>query len=128
MTASTVALTAVIVSTVSWYSVQMQITPDVDSGIILSYFESGDGTQADPYVITRPVHYYNLVRLMEMDYEGFNGNSTYFEFGKDLDSSGTYKFYNYDNYGVQQSGYSTTLNMGYYAGEKALSPLGSAKH
>ena len=121
-------LSGAIIATVAWFEVTMQIIPDVDSGIILSYFESGDGSENDPFVITRPIHYYNLVRLTEVGYSEFDGNNTYFQFGKDLDSSGTAKFYNYNDSGVQQSGYSTTLNMNFYSGANALSPLGSASH
>lgn len=123
-----IMLLGAMIATVAWFAVTMQIIPDVDSGIIMSYFESGDGSEADPYVIARPIQYYNLVRLTEVGYDGFNGNSTYFQFGDDLDSSGVAKFYNYNDSGVQQSGYSTTLNMNYYSGTKALSPLGSANH
>lgn len=131
---SVVLSAAVIVSTISWYAADMNIFPDVDSGIVLSYFDRiedapGDlGSSTNPYVITRPIHYYNLVHLMETNYEGFNGNSTYFQFGKDLDDSGINKFYNYDNNGIQQSGYVTSLNMNFYNGTNALAPLGSAAH
>ena len=131
---ATLLAAAVTISTISWYSIQMEIEPDVSSGIVLSYFdrlENGEGTlgsSTNPYVITRPIHYYNLVHLMETNYEGFDGNNTYFQFGKDLDESGINKFYNYNDSGVQQSGYSTSLNMNYYSGANALSPLGNAQH
>ena len=124
-----------IAATTAWFVVSTDITPNITSGIILSYFDSLDGATGDPgsstnpYVITRPVHYYNLVRLMETEYEGFDGNNTYFQFGKDLDNSGTNKFYTYGDDGKQvNNSYSTTLNMNYYNGTNALSPLGSSSH
>ncbi|WP_458457362.1 hypothetical protein [Pseudobutyrivibrio sp.] len=128
-----------IAATTAWFEMHMDITPNVTSGIILSYFDSLDGATGDPgsatnpYVITRPVHYYNLVNLIENDYDEFDGNNTYFQFGKDLDNSGVEKFYAYGDDGKQiSSTYSTSLNMNYYTNaggaSRALSPLGSSSH
>ena len=44
-----------------------------------SYYECGRGTLADPYVITRPRHLYNLSRLQAL---GVYGKKTYFALGK----------------------------------------------
>lgn len=43
-----------------------------------SYFERGDGSEDDPYVITRPRHMYNLSRLQGL---GVFGEKKYFELG-----------------------------------------------
>lgn len=44
-----------------------------------SYYESGTGTEHDPYVITRPRHLYNLSRLQSL---GVYDTKTYFQLGK----------------------------------------------
>ncbi len=48
-----------------------------------SYFHTGTGTQARPFVITRPRHFYNLARLQNL---GAFSNNTYFQLGYDLTS------------------------------------------
>lgn len=63
-----------------------------------SYFHTGTGTKQDPYVITRPIHYYNLTRLQNLGIFDLNtshaGDSTnssdhryYFQVGYDLDNA-----------------------------------------
>lgn len=44
-----------------------------------SYYESGSGTEEDPFIITRPRHLYNLSRLQGL---GVYGEKTYFQLGK----------------------------------------------
>ena len=128
---SVVLSVGVVIATISWYNAKQEIIPtdNVPSSILTGYFESGNGTQGNPYVITRPIHYYNLVKLQETNY-GFDSN-TYFQFGKQgLDTSAPteYKFYSYDNNGVLQDGFSNYLNLQYYRDSRALRPLGSAAH
>ena len=50
-----------------------------------SYFHTGVGTQARPFVITRPRHFYNLARLQNL---GAFSEHTYFQLGYDLTSGG----------------------------------------
>ena len=106
------ALTAgLMFSTLAWFSKLTYFEPkNATSGILSSYFDSGTGTQNDPYVITRPIHYYNLVYLQENDeIEYSDGVKFYeaelwFQFGK-LNADGiggnaddnVYTFYEYDN-------------------------------
>lgn len=45
-----------------------------------SYFEEGVGTKEDPFVITRPNHFYNLTRLQSLGV--FTNEKYYFELGK----------------------------------------------
>ena len=101
-------------------------------GIISSYFHCGTGTKEDPYVITRPVHLFNLVELMYADVEHFQVYDKYFQLGYDLDGNDQdLEFYDYDNNGVLQINTSTgepkttkVLNMAYYSGDRALLPIG----
>ena len=44
-----------------------------------SYYESGSGTEEDPFIITRPRHLYNLSRLQGL---GIYGEKKYFQLGK----------------------------------------------
>lgn len=44
-----------------------------------SYYESGSGTENDPFIITRPRHLYNLSRLQGL---GVYGEKVYFQLGK----------------------------------------------
>lgn len=137
LTTNVVALSvALVVSTISWYSTSLNVRPeyDVPSSIRSSYFDINDpevtanyGKEENPYVITKPVHYYNLVRLQEIGSYGFD-SSTYFQFGKIFNGETEYKFYNFNNDGTIGSGYSTTLNMTYYSGENSLLPIGSVTH
>ena len=142
---------ALIISTVSWFSAMETIEPEtnIPSSILTSYFDRRDGeidesvyphgSANNPYVITRPVHYYNLVRLHEGGEYGFD-NNTYFEFGKQFGKPSSvphgqqtteypYLFYDYNDNGVIQEGeYTPYLNMEYYSGSLALAPIGSARH
>ncbi|MCI2069478.1 MAG: hypothetical protein LKJ88_07965 [Bacilli bacterium] len=54
------------------------------------YFDSGDGSSTDPYVITRPRHFYNLSRLQAL---GAFNSQKYFQLGKTAAIDGTNHFY-----------------------------------
>ena len=104
--------------TYAWLSTATTVV-DFDNaggGIISSYFHCGKGTENDPYVITRPVHLYNLVELMYADADNFQVYDKYFQLGYDLDGDDeTLEFYSYNDYGVLQEGsYSNVLNMKYW--------------
>lgn len=58
-----------------------------------SYFDSGTGSATDPFVITRPMHFYNLSRLQVLG--AFTGK-TYFSLGKQINGTGDYYFYSSD--------------------------------
>lgn len=93
-------------------------------GVISQYFHCGDGSENNPYVITRPVHLYNLTRLYE-DLEGFAEENNNFQLGYDLDNDGDLEFYSYDDSGVYQDSYSNELNMNYY---ENFTPIGSEEN
>lgn len=144
---SMASLTAVVVSTMAWFTDVRNFVPtDVSSSVITSYFDSGSGTQSDPFVITRPIHYWNLVYLQENNEMQINGvpfadATLYFQFGKKdadgitgTDDDDIYLFYEYDNNGVLQyesvdlESTSPILNMNYYQGDKAILPIGTTAH
>lgn len=72
----------------------------------------GDGTAAKPYVITRPIHFYNLTRLQNL---GVFGEKTYFQLGYELDPTnqpGVYLVYKSDSSSDSDvDPYSTYLDM-----------------
>lgn len=104
-----------------FFNTTADIVPNPTGEVITSYFHCGLGTEEDPYVITRPVHLYNLTRLYE-DLDGFAEANNYFQLGYDLDNDGDLEFYSYSDSGVYQSNYSDRLNMNYY---ENFTPIGS---
>ena len=93
----------------------------LQGGVISQYFDSGSGEENDPFIITRPVHLYNMTELYDK-WEGFAEANHYFQLGKDLDNDGDLEFYSYDDNGVYQETYSDSLNMNYY---ESFRPIGS---
>ena len=149
---------ATIISTLAWFVQDVSIGPveNMPSSILTGYFDKNDlptgfdetqpnhqhGSAANPYVITRPIHYYNLVRLQQLGTYNFNEN-TYFQFGKQFgmpsglteqeQSAYPYLFYKYNDNGVLiKNQYDTHLNMKYYSSDNPrapkLSPIGSARY
>ena len=104
-----------------FFNTTADIVPNPTGEVITSYFHCGTGTEEDPYVITRPVHLYNLTRLYE-DLAGFAEANNHFQLGYDLDNDGDLEFYSYSDSGVYQSDYSDRLNMNYY---ENFTPIGS---
>lgn len=136
-----VLVTSLIVGCFAWFSVADEFDPfNIKSSVITAYFDSrtsaaADGTQNNPFVISRPVHYYNLVQLSLSDKKfDVNGEQKYFyeagyyfEFGKDIDGDGDKEFYEYDGNGIIKEGHTSQyLNLEYYRGSRALEPLGNA--
>ena len=159
----TTLVAAVTLSSVAWYvAPKSNFTPEeVSSEIITGYFDpdSGNGrSTSHPLIITKPLHYYNLVGLYQNNQYKPDGehlitdSGYYFQFGKknvdNYDDGGDgdddiYQFYAYDNNGAAM--YSDTkfydeeennpvpltssyLNLNFYSGDRALIPLGSAAH
>jgi hypothetical protein len=56
-----------------------------------SYFQEGTGTSDNPYVISRPIHFYNLTRLQNIGI--FSDKKYYFSLGYDTNGDGTKEFY-----------------------------------
>jgi hypothetical protein len=67
--------------TLAIYSAQSSGSGNLPGVVDLrSYFQKGTGTQTDPYVISRPLHFYNLSRLQNL---GVFDSSSYFTLGYD---------------------------------------------
>lgn len=117
------------------YKVNVESTGDMPGTIGLrSYFHCGDGTQSDPFVITRPIHFRNLGRLQNLGaFDKTNPNAQtsdntlsnydtdslyHFQLGYELDSvnhAGELLVYDYNDDGtVVADSYTTTLNMKMY--------------
>lgn len=114
----------------AWFALGNSIDPNLDKAkIVKQYFHTGVGSAEDPFVITRPIHFYNLVELYQRK-DGFAEAGYHFQLGYDLDGSGELKFYGYDDSGKQiktgDGRYTTELNMQYYSGERALIPIGTS--
>lgn len=123
-------LGATAISCIAWFaSVETNIQPDIPSSVLTSYFYCGTGTSTDPYVITKPVHYYNLVNLWENNYDGFDvDGGVYIQLGYKFDDT-NYQFESYDDNGALIANtYSTYLNMNYYSDNRVLQPIGSGTH
>jgi len=96
----------VIAQTYMIYIISQKINDDDDDKFpgsigLRKYFDSGDGSEASPYIITRPVHLYNLGRLQSL---GAFTSKFYFELGKDINHDGSTLFYT-DDSGYQTSPY-----------------------
>ncbi|MCQ2800038.1 MAG: hypothetical protein MJ228_04720 [Bacilli bacterium] len=110
----------------AWFYNEKKI--DIDDGltgsVLQKYFHSGTGKSTDPFIITRPRHYENMV-LLHYNLEGFAEHEFYYEIGTDMDGDGVKEVYNYSKGRVEYvngSPYSTTLNCDRIA---SLAPLGS---
>lgn len=98
---------------------------DLNGGVISQYFHCGDGSESNPFVITRPVHLYNLTELYK-NLEGFDEENYYFQLGYDLDGNDTLKFFSYNDSGkLIEDEFATSLNMNYYTN---LAPIGDEEH
>ncbi len=108
------------------------IRPTADKGsVIQQYFHCGSGTENDPFVITRPIHYYHLVELYQRSSSFASGGDSglpgyYFQLGYDLAGNGTLQVYNYDEFGQTDGTFTDALNMAYYSDDYALLPIGTS--
>ena len=109
-------------ATYSWLAGSNVIKSTVDKASILtSYFHTGDGSEGNPFVITRPIHFYNMIYLYQR-LEGFADEGYYFQLGyqllydeDDAEPDENYYFYRYGDDGKIIAGqYSSVLNMEFY--------------
>jgi len=85
----------IIAQTYMIYIISQKINEDDDDKFpgsigLRKYFDSGDGSASSPYIITRPIHLYNLGRLQSL---GAFSSQFYFEMGKDINGDGSTLFY-----------------------------------
>lgn len=97
-----------------------------EGSVVKQYFHCGEGTEEDPFVITRPIHYYHLVELYQR-IPSFSTHNYYFQLGYQLDNSGELKVYGYNDDGTWNGTYTKELNMQYYSGKYALLPVGTSE-
>ena len=122
MTALTIGMVSFTLAWLSGSSTEVNVTT-FEGGVISQYFHCGTGTENDPYVITRPVHIYNMTQLY-LELDGFAEENNYFQLGYDLEENGTLEVYSYGDDGkIIEDSYSTSLNMNYYS---ELDPIGDA--
>ena len=111
---------------------------DVNGSVVEEYFHCGSGTEADPFVITRPMHYYHLVEFFQRKTElpvsnehnvNFGTDYLYFQIGYELDGNPAngLEVYDYDNDGTYNDNTSKVLNMAYFSGDNALMPIGTSE-
>ena len=69
---------AIGISSAAWFQISNSQTVSTTGSTAATYFAGGNGTEEDPYIITRPVHMYNLAWLQ---YNGeFNNNKAPYHF------------------------------------------------
>ena len=116
----------------AWFTTAKIVdTSGLNGSVLRSYFDIKEGntaddtygTEANPFVITRPKHWENLVKL-QYAMDRFDTSNYYFEVGKIFpDGDGkSYQVYNYSDAGTTDGAYSNILNLG---GLATLPPLGS---
>lgn len=131
------SLASGILASIAWFNVENNLKVGVSGSVVEEYFHSGYGTEASPFIITRPIHYYHLVEFYQRKTNlpspynvDFGKDYLYFQVGLDFDGDGTYEVYNYDNQGIYQGtsgspSYSKVLNMAYYSDSNSLMPIGT---
>ena len=66
-------VSAIISVSYAWFYVgSNEVSHNIGSGsFIYERFHCGDGSEGDPFVITRPIHYYHMVELYQRTPEDF---------------------------------------------------------
>lgn len=105
-------------------------TPSFETSVIKTYFdaESGDGkTASTPFLITKPVHLYNLAYLQDKGI--FNGDTFYFELGKKNTALNDGEYYFYTNEGGDETSTTnltkTNLDMSISTSYDTIYPIGT---
>ncbi len=82
---------AFLTSAFGWLSTYAPLPADIDASITTGYFESGDGTEENPYILSNNRHVYNLAWLQYTGYlnnvtnEDGTINQAYFKVKNDID-------------------------------------------
>ena len=80
LTAVTIGFSAYVTAAV--YNKTKNLEPTGGEVALRSYFQKGSGTELDPFVISRPIHFYNLSRLQNL---GVFSSKMFFVLGYDPD-------------------------------------------
>lgn len=129
-----------VIASIAWFQKGTNsFGADISGSIVEEYFHCGNGTESDPFVITRPVHYYHLTEFFQRKTvltvggvtSHFGTDYLYFKVGYPLvENDASLYVYEYDNTGTYTGTpgsprYSKTLNMSYFSGSNALMPIGT---
>ena len=128
-------------ASVAWFLAgENTFKTDVNGSVVEEYFHCGSGTQEDPFVITRPMHYYHLVEFFQRKTVlpvsqshnvTFGTDYLYFQIGYDFDENSDngidLEVYDYENDGTYSGTTSKILNMSYFSGDNALMPIGTSE-
>ena len=134
-------LSSGLIASVAWFEPRTNaFSARISGSVVEEYFHCGKGTQNEPFVITRPVHYYHLTEFFQRE-TVLNVSSTesvtfgtdylYFQVGYPLkENDSSLYVYDYDNTGsytgtISTPAYSKTLNLSYFSGQNALMPIGT---
>ena len=134
-------LSSGLIASVAWFEPRTNaFSARISGSVVEEYFHCGKGTEDDPFVITRPVHYYHLTEFFQRE-TVLNVSSTesvtfgtdylYFQVGYPLkENDSSLYVYDYDNTGsytgtISTPAYSKTLNLSYFSGQNALMPIGT---
>lgn len=114
-------------STLAWFIAKDRIdtTSRIGGEVLSGYFHSGDGSSANPFTITTPLHYENMIRLHN-EFDSFAEAGFNFQFGStDLNLATdpeTPKFYKVNSDGtVNYNEYTEVLDLG----GQSYTPLGT---
>ncbi len=72
----------------AWFTNRNDVTKDINGSTAGAYFGGGDGKSDNPYIISKPIHLYNLAWLYYIGF--FKGQEPYFKITTDLNMSGWY--------------------------------------
>lgn len=129
-----------IIASVAWFTPGANsFSAGITGKFVEEYFHCGSGKENDPFVITRPIHYYHLTEFFQRETvlptssgdAHFGTDYLYFQVGYPLKSGDSSLYvYDYDNTGTytgtaDEPAYSKTLNLSYFSGENALMPIGT---
>jgi hypothetical protein len=96
---------------------------DGDVGL-RNYYQKGDGSRLDPFIISKPMHFYNFSRLQSLGVYSDPTQPKYFQLGYDPTGGSNLKFYESDSSNTMIN----YLDMSAYDGTtaaKTIHPIGS---
>ena len=101
------SLVSGLLASVAWFVTNNSFDVAVTGSVVEEYFHDGTGTENDPFIITRPIHYYHLVEFFQRKTSlsstaNFGTNYLYFQVGYDLDGDGELEVFSYDDQGTYQ--------------------------